>query len=144
MLLNFVLFIPGVAGFLYLSWLHLAHSKKSGPALMHDEQQSGSKPGVKLSRVGGYCWSVTVHLVLQILPFVLWRQWAAGESQAKLATTAATTFTGLTIAYSVREIKSHLQNYFQPRIQKHIIRILIMPVIYALDCWVSLWVPLRV
>jgi hypothetical protein len=31
-----------------------------------------------------------------------------------------------------------VNNYYQPRIQKHIIRILLMPVVYALDCCVSL------
>lgn len=48
-------------------------------------------------------------------------------------------FTFLTLGYSIRETNQHLKNYFQPRIQKHIVRILMMPVIYSIDCTVSLY-----
>lgn len=144
-LLNLAFFVPGVAGFLYLSWLHIAVHKPRVGALLALETGAGQQPEagfptskVKFSRVGGYLWSVVVHLVLQSLPYVVVKQWQSGASEADVAITTATVFTVLTVAYGLREIKSHLQNYFQPRLQKHIIRILGMPIIYAIDCLVSL------
>ena len=50
----------------------------------------------------------------------------------------ASAFTFMTIALSGREIRKHLVNYSSPRVQKDIIRILWMPPIYALDCFVAM------
>eukprot|EP01052_Picozoa_sp_SAG31_P001301 SAG31_NODE_44_length_31168_cov_16.507290_11_plen_864_part_00 len=175
MLLNLTLFVPGIICFGYLSWCHLFSKSRaamnSSVPLTHetsgDDQTVSAPPRhkVKLTRVAGYAWSVVVHLVLQTLPYVIYKQWyTEDKTQANIAITIAGVFTGLTIAYGIREVKSHLQNYFQPRIQKHIIRILvrtlfpyvltaaqnqsyiadaissvqIMPIVYAIDCMVSL------
>ena len=93
---------------------------------------------IKWSRYEGFLWNLAVHLVLQTLPYFVWFYWQAGKTQAEIACVVALVFTILTTAYSMREIQHHLQNYFQPRIQKHIVRILLMPVMQLLGlCWVS-------
>ena len=39
---------------------------------------------------------------------------------------------------SVGAIRKHLENYSSPRLQKHIVRILWMPPVYAIDCFVAM------
>jgi hypothetical protein len=46
--------------------------------------------------------------------------------------------TAMTCMLSIREVIKHLENYSSGRMQKHIIRILFMPPIYAIDCWVGM------
>jgi Ca2+-binding EF-hand superfamily protein len=38
----------------------------------------------------------------------------------------------------VEQVAGHLDNYSVPRIQRHTVRILLMPPIYSIDCWVSI------
>lgn len=50
----------------------------------------------------------------------------------------ASIFTLMTVTLSGEEIRKHLVNYSSPRVQKHIVRILWMPPIYALDCFIAI------
>jgi CRP-like cAMP-binding protein len=93
----------------------------------------------KWSRINGYLWSCTVHIVVQTLPYYLWIYYQEhNATPAHLARITAAVFTLLTVVSGIREVIKHVNNYYQPRIQKHIIRILLMPVVYAIDCLVSL------
>lgn len=39
---------------------------------------------------------------------------------------------------SFQEARKHIENYSSPRLQKHIVRILLMPPIYAIDCFIAM------
>ena len=51
---------------------------------------------------------------------------------------AAGVFTAMATVMSVGAIRKHLENYSSPRLQKHIVRILWMPPVYAIDCFVAM------
>eukprot|EP01047_Picozoa_sp_COSAG01_P055053 COSAG01_NODE_6087_length_3860_cov_2.910420_2_plen_260_part_00 len=43
-----------------------------------------------------------------------------------------------TDVYGAGQVAGHLDNYSVPRIQRHTVRILLMPPVYSIDCWVSI------
>ena len=67
------------------------------------------KGKIKWSRLSGFLWALTVHLVIQTLPYVVWEYWQEGKTESETGLVIALVFTLLTIAYSLREIQHHLQ-----------------------------------
>jgi hypothetical protein len=45
---------------------------------------------------------------------------------------------GVFVPITFYEVAQHLENYRMPRLQRHVIRILFMVPIYAVDCWLAL------
>jgi CRP-like cAMP-binding protein len=138
MLANYILLAIGLAIFAGLTIYHLRRPPIEGEDTQGERLWHGFRVP-KWSRINGYLWSCTVHIVVQTLPYYLWIYYQEyNATPAKLATITAAVFTALTVVSGIREVVKHINNYYQPRIQKHIIRILLMPVVYALDCLVSL------
>ena len=47
-------------------------------------------------------------------------------------------FVLLALPITFYEVAQHLENYRMPRLQRHVVRILLMVPIYAVDCWLAL------
>jgi len=52
---------------------------------------------------------------------------------------SAAAFVVITLVLSVREILSHLYNWYAPSVQKFVVRILFMVPLYSFQSWLSLW-----
>ena len=92
-------------------------------------------------RGAGYLSTVAYLSALVTLPFVVQVTFSPQHPWWRphdVAWMVAGVFTAMTTMMSVREVKKHLENYSSSRMQKHIIRILFMPPIYAIDCFASI------
>lgn len=76
---------------------------------------------------------------LVTLPFIVKTSWRIAHWRPHdVAWMAAGTFTVMSTVMSLNEVMKHLQNYSSPRLQRHIVRILFMPPVYAIDCFVAM------
>eukprot|EP00055_Hartaetosiga_balthica_P017354 m.115825 g.115825 ORF g.115825 m.115825 type:complete len:568 (-) comp9295_c0_seq12:2801-4504(-) len=98
--------------------------------------------GVRSSTVCGYLWIVTVVLV--VCGFVPWGAIELHKHGAEthvIAWFVSGIFTSLAIPMTFWDVAMHLRNWNNPRLQRHIIRILFMVPIYAIDSWCALRFP---
>eukprot|EP00056_Hartaetosiga_gracilis_P007562 m.109820 g.109820 ORF g.109820 m.109820 type:complete len:604 (+) comp12740_c0_seq2:13-1824(+) len=100
------------------------------------------KAGVRSSTVCGYLWIVTIVLIL--CGFVPWgaiELHKHGEELHVIAWFVSGIFVSLAIPMTLWDVAMHLRNWHNPRLQRHIIRILFMVPIYAIDSWFALRFP---
>ena len=108
--------------------------------------------GIKWSTLFGYIFALFTAAVIIFLPF-----WVTGyitECEAKSGDArhecyrdkigrsgiiVSAVFAVLAFVFGVREIVKHWLNYYNVRMQRHIVRVLIMVPIYALDAFFTLW-----
>ncbi|XP_078683210.1 transmembrane protein 184C-like [Branchiostoma floridae x Branchiostoma belcheri] len=81
-------------------------------------------------------FSVYFVLLCVALPFCVWE--LRGESKAVQAWFVGGMFVFMAIPIALLGILQHLIHYTQPHLQRHIIRILWMVPIYAIDAWFAL------
>ncbi len=93
----------------------------------------------KLSRTIGQCLTLVYITLCVTVPFMVYLTFFVLRLRPHdVAWLVASIFTAMTVFMSVREIRLHLVNYSSPPLQKHIIRILWMPPVYAVNCYVSM------
>ena len=91
----------------------------------------------KWSRLLGWLWAVFVLLILVTLPGAMA---VLGKAKPQnIGILFAGVFTTLSVAMGVREIVKHWLNYHEPLIQRHVIRVLAIVPIYALDAFATLF-----
>jgi hypothetical protein len=78
---------------------------------------------------------------VETLPFVIVICATRGWEPKAISYLIASSFTVLAVVLSIREICKHLLNYHKPHLQIHIIRVLWMVPIYAIDACLSLTLP---
>eukprot|EP01047_Picozoa_sp_COSAG01_P023247 COSAG01_NODE_1401_length_10450_cov_100.148198_15_plen_262_part_00 len=94
---------------------------------------------VKLSRIGGYVLTLFYTMCVVAVPFVLKITWSLAHWRPHdVAWLGSGIATILCTTLSLNQIRKHLENYTAPRLQRHIVRILLMPPIYAIDCWICM------
>eukprot|EP01048_Picozoa_sp_COSAG05_P023523 COSAG05_NODE_5132_length_1256_cov_1.726016_1_plen_354_part_10 len=90
----------------------------------------------KWSRIGGVVFNLTIFLaVIALVPIV---QAVNPGSPQSFGPLVAGIFTVLAVLLGLREIVKHWLNYHSPRLQKHVVRILFMVPLYALDSFAIL------
>ncbi|XP_076049143.1 transmembrane protein 184C isoform X2 [Oratosquilla oratoria] len=81
-------------------------------------------------------------IILVCLPYYIWQVTKEGNFKYKsIAKITGGVFVFLAIPITLWEIIQHLINYTKPKLQKHIIRILWMVPVYALNAWLVLAFP---
>uniref|UniRef100_A0A2P2I693 Transmembrane protein 184C-like n=1 Tax=Hirondellea gigas TaxID=1518452 RepID=A0A2P2I693_9CRUS len=80
-------------------------------------------------------------IILGVLPYIIYIMVQTGVNKFQFAWLVGGLFVFLTIPISLWQITHHLVNYTKPKLQKHIIRILWMVPVYALDSWLVLRFP---
>lgn len=113
-----------------------AASSLGTPCYVHLPGFAYAHPRDAKASVGGEIFGYTpaaviAAIIADSLRFVLIRPLCAAWFLAGL-------FCILTLPITLYEVALHLEYYSRPALQKHIIRILLMPPIYALDSWFCL------
>lgn len=86
---------------------------------------------LNISLLGGFIWTVFFVAAILTVPFATYYLFLMHWEVQIIAWLLAGVFTTLTTLISIREVVAHLVHYNSPRLQKHIIRILWMPIIYS-------------
>ena len=117
--------------------LTLATAASRGELQRYLRRACGSER--KLSRTLGHMIEIVYVTACVCFPFMVYLTFFVLEMRPHdVAWIVASIFTMMTVALSGREIRKHLENYSSPRVQKHIIRILWMPPVYAVDCFMAM------
>eukprot|EP01050_Picozoa_sp_SAG11_P001152 SAG11_NODE_48_length_20030_cov_232.459084_5_plen_261_part_00 len=88
---------------------------------------------VKWRRIFGWLWLAVGTAGLSSVPFVMLVGVSLAWSKHLIAIVMAAIFAFLATVLGLREIAKHLANYYRPKLQKHIVRVLAMVPIYAID-----------
>ena len=83
-------------------------------------------------------WVLVCALIVIALPFVSYDMIKSGYKTLTIAWFIAFVFVALSLPITLYEVTQHLENYRAPRLQRHVIRILWMVPIYAVDGWFAL------
>jgi hypothetical protein len=93
----------------------------------------------KANRLAGYLLNAWVTASLLSLPYLTFLFYEVKHFRPQdTAWFVAFVFALLTVVYSLREIIKHLQNFSLPELQTNIVRILLMPPIYAVASFLQL------
>jgi len=90
---------------------------------------------LNISLLGGFVWTVFFLAAVLTVPFATYYLFLTHWEVNVIAWLLAGVFTALTTLISLREIVAHLVHYNSPRLQKHIVRILWMPIVYSWNCF---------
>ena len=131
--------------FVVLFILSLSYTAMLGELTMANAKEDDSgriqQTKVKWARVAGYIWTVLVLFLLLTLPAVFsMREFRThfDLSPQTVGTTAAMVFSVLAVMFTLREIMKHLLNWSRPTLQVHVIWVLLMVVVYAVDSLTTL------
>ena len=83
-------------------------------------------------------WVLINIVVLIALALSAWDMHRNRRAAHFIAWFVAGVFVLLAVPITFYEVAQHLENYRMPRLQRHVIRILFMVPIYAVDCWLAL------
>ncbi len=83
-------------------------------------------------------WVLINLLVLIVLPIAAWDMYRHDMQPHFIAWFVSGVFVLLALPITFYEVAQHLENYRMPRLQRHVVRILFMVPIYAVDCWLAL------
>ncbi|GLI59821.1 hypothetical protein VaNZ11_001791, partial [Volvox africanus] len=83
-------------------------------------------------------WLTLCFLTLMALPLLVWEFQRIHYDVHRQAWFIGGIFAILSVPISIYEIALHTEYYTQPHLQKHVIRILLMVPIYAVDAWLAL------
>ncbi|KXZ44561.1 hypothetical protein GPECTOR_65g179 [Gonium pectorale] len=83
-------------------------------------------------------WWTLCLLTFLALPLTIWEFQKQHYDVHYQAWFIGGIFVILSMPISIYEIAMHTEYYTQPRLQKHVIRILLMVPIYAVDAWFAL------
>ena len=83
-------------------------------------------------------WVLINVVVLIALALSAWDMHRNRRAAHFIAWFVAGVFVLLAVPITFYEVAQHLENYRMPRLQRHVIRILFMVPIYAVDCWLAL------
>ena len=83
-------------------------------------------------------WVFLNLCVLVALPLAAWDMHRHDMHPHFIAWFVAGVFVLLAVPITFYEVAQHLEHYRAPRLQRHVIRILFMVPIYAVDCWLAL------
>ena len=86
-------------------------------------------------------WIVNIIIILAIIPWMITSMSSDGYSTRAILVTVAGCFTLAACLLSIWQIAMHLDNFTNPLLQLHIVRILLMVPIYALNGWIALVFP---
>lgn len=108
--------------------------------------KEGKCCGIKWSALLGYLFLLAVVALFIFMPFWVGKNITecivAGDCEQKgedIGVATAGMFTILAVVLGLREIVKHWLNYFKPQMQCHVVRVLWMVPIYALDAMYTLY-----
>eukprot|EP00039_Didymoeca_costata_P030648 m.30717 g.30717 ORF g.30717 m.30717 type:complete len:391 (-) comp8232_c0_seq1:27-1199(-) len=97
---------------------------------------------MKLTNVIGIVWMFVMALILfGALPWGIYELHKYKQDEAVTAWFIAGVFVCLTLPTSIWDVAMHIEHYRNPKLQRHIIRILWMVPIYSVDSWLALRFP---
>ena len=94
--------------------------------------------GSILGKILKTVWVILNLLILIAIPVVAYQMHKHDYEKLYIAWFIAGVFAMLSIPITFYEVILHLENYRAPKLQKHVIRILAMVPVYAIDCWLAL------
>ena len=94
--------------------------------------------GTILRKILKTVWVILNLLILIAIPVVAYQMHKHDYEQLYIAWFIAGVFAMLSIPITFYEVILHLENYRAPKLQRHVIRILAMVPVYAIDCWFAL------
>jgi hypothetical protein len=83
-------------------------------------------------------WVCLNFVILISIPIIAYQMHKHKYEQLYIAWFIAGVFALLSIPITFYEVILHLENYRAPKLQRHVIRILAMVPVYAIDCWFAL------
>ena len=83
-------------------------------------------------------WILAILMILAIIPWMAESMSKDGYSTRAIAITVAGSFTLPACLLTIWQIAMHLDNFSSPPQQLHVVRILLMVPIYALNAWIAL------
>jgi hypothetical protein len=96
---------------------------------------------IKPSRVLGWLGTMIMVTGICSTPFIVIGGLRSQVASMKLIEWLSLLFASLAIVLSLWEIQQHLRNYHRPKLQRHIVRVLMMVPVYATDGFVSVVFP---
>eukprot|EP01052_Picozoa_sp_SAG31_P011991 SAG31_NODE_691_length_12779_cov_19.035095_6_plen_279_part_00 len=90
---------------------------------------------IKWRRLAGWLWTAVGVAAFCSAPFAAILGYYVGMSAHSIVIVTAGIFAGLAVVLGLKEIGLHMANYYRPKLQRHIIRVLWMVPIYAVDAF---------
>ena len=94
--------------------------------------------GAALKKILKTLWVLVCFTIVCATPYVAYDMYAHDYQLHTVAWFVAFVFVALSVPITLYEVTQHLENYRAPRLQRHVIRILFMVPIYAIDGWFAL------
>jgi len=94
--------------------------------------------GVVFKKILKTLWVLVCFTIVCATPYVAYDMYAHDYQLHTVAWFVAFVFVALSLPITLYEVTQHLENYRAPRLQRHVIRILFMVPIYAIDGWFAL------
>ena len=94
--------------------------------------------GVVMRRAIRVIWILTIVIILAVIPWMISSMNDDGYSTRTIAITVSGCFTLPACLLTIWQVAMHLDNFTAPQQQLHVVRILLMVPIYALNGWIAL------
>lgn len=128
-----------------LLFLQLVIACSRGHCALGAVKQNGkmlnTNRNVKLTRVCGWLGTAAVIIAVQISFWLVLTGWSCSWAPKRIFELFAAVSAGSAIVLGLLEIMNHVTNYYRPKLQRHIGRVLLMVPIYALDSLITVFVP---
>jgi hypothetical protein len=96
---------------------------------------------IKLTRVLGWLGTAAVIIAVQMSVFLVGAGLSCSWAIKKIFNLFAAISAGSAIVLGCLEIMNHVTNYYRPKLQRHIGRVLLMVPVYALDSMLTVFYP---
>ena len=96
---------------------------------------------IKLTRVLGWLGTAAVIIAVQMSVFLVGAGLSCSWAIKKIFNLFAAVSAGSAIVLGCLEIMNHVTNYYRPKLQRHIGRVLLMVPVYALDSMLTVFYP---
>ncbi len=96
---------------------------------------------VKLTRALGWLGTAAVVIAVQMSVFLVGAGFSCSWAIKKIFNLFAAVSAGSAIVLGCLEIMNHMTNYYRPKLQRHVGRVLLMVPVYALDSMLTVFYP---
>lgn len=96
---------------------------------------------IKLTRVLGWLGTAAAVIAVQMSVFLVGAGFSCSWAIKKIFDLFAAVSAGSAIVLGFVEIMNHMSNYYRPKLQRHIGRVLLMVPVYALDSMLTVFYP---
>jgi hypothetical protein len=128
-----------------LLFLQLVFACSRGHCALGSERVNGvmrhTNRSVKIARVLGWLGTAAAITAVQLSAFVVGAGFSCNWAMKRIFELFAAVSATSAIVLGCIEIMNHMTNYFRPKLQRHIGRVLLMVPIYALDSMLTVFWP---